>query len=113
MEALLKELVKPELIWREIEKNKTYFANKIEFDGGFQLKPLVSDKMTEEVFCSEWPNKFCGMARSIRNSLSHGKEQHMSSVIAPIAENFDKLRGWGQLMALAAGEVIVYYKASV
>jgi hypothetical protein len=112
MEALLKEVVKPELIWREVEKNKDYFSSRIDFDGGFQLKPLISEKMTEEVFCSEWPTKFCSLARQIRNSLSHGKEQHMSAVIAPIAENFDSLQGWGEVMALAAGEVIVYYKAS-
>jgi hypothetical protein len=113
MEALLEAVVKWEIVWREVEKNKEYFSSKVDFEGGFQSKPFVIEKVTDEIFRHDWHKKFAGSVRQIRNALSHGKEQHMSSVIAPTDTNFVNLQPWGDLMSVVAGEVVVYYKASL
>jgi hypothetical protein len=113
MNSLLKEVVDPKLIWREVEKNKDYFCKTIEFDGGFILKPLVVEKTTIETFVHDWHDKFNGTIRGIRNALSHGKEQSMSSVIAPTASNFANIQPWTALISVAAGEVVVYYTAAM
>ena len=113
MDALIKDVVNPDLIWREIEKNKEYFCSSIEFDGGFVLKPLVVDKTTSETFKHEWHDKFNKTIRLIRNALSHGKEQSMSSVIAPTPTNFANIQPWAALISVAAGEVVVYYSAAL
>jgi len=109
MDALLRDIVKPALVWRDIEKNKDYFTDTIEFDGGFVRKPLIIDKTTLELFKHDWHDKFNKAIRGIRNALSHGKEQSMSSVIAPTVTNFAKIQPWGNLISVAAGEVVVYY----
>lgn len=113
MEALLRDVVKSDLIWREIEKNKEYFCSTIEFDGGFVLKPLIFEKITREAFNHDWHDKFNRTIRSIRNALSHGKEQSMSSVIAPTPTNFANIQPWAALISVAAGEVVVYYSAAM
>ncbi len=58
----------------------------------------------------KWHSEFNGTIRSIRNALSHGKEQSVSSVIAPTPENFQNIQPWVGLISIAAGEVVVYYR---
>jgi len=113
MDALLKELVDPELIWREVEKNREYFCKAIEFDGGYSLKPLIVDKTSRETFSHDWHTKFNHTIRSLRNALSHGKEQKITTVITPTVQNFSRMQPWTDIMSVAAGEVVAYYNVAM
>lgn len=105
---LISACVKVEIIWREIEANKTIFSRAARFDGGFTLPPLVSKEETLETFSSGGLVKFCDGIRKIRNALVHGKDQATATVITPTAKNMGMLSAWVNLVAAAAGEVVVY-----
>lgn len=47
---LIKTTCKPEVIYKEIEHNKSYFSNKQEFEGGLTLEPFISNDTTLESF---------------------------------------------------------------
>jgi len=112
LESLLRAVVDCRLVWNEIQKHREYFLNPIQFDGGFHLRPLIVEKSTFETFAHDWYSRFAQTIRSIRNALSHGKEQSMSSVITPTYTNFYSLRPWGHLISIVAGEVVVYQKVN-
>ncbi|HTT76463.1 MAG TPA: hypothetical protein VMF50_10845 [Candidatus Binataceae bacterium] len=111
IEALLERCVDPNLIWREFEKNFAFFCETIKFDGGFILKPIVTNTTDAASFGAEaakWHIGFEKNITSIRNALSHGKEQRSSATITPTAANFARLRCWLSPIAVAAREVMVY-----
>jgi hypothetical protein len=113
MQKLLKATVDPKIIWKMINENREYFSKPQDFDGGFRLRAVMSEKETEETFCHNWEGDFCKILRDIRNALSHGKEQTMSSVITPTVSNFEKFLPWVAVASLIAGEVMVYRSASI
>ncbi len=51
MDQLLRDVVDPKLLWREIEKNRDYFLKQTDFDGGFSLKPLIVEKSRNKPLC--------------------------------------------------------------
>jgi hypothetical protein len=110
---LVKEIVDPKLIWREVEKQKVYFARTVEFDGGQTIDALIAERATEDTFCHNWHDGFCDKLRTIRNALSHSKEHIASSVIAPTPSNFDRIQPWLTLISVAAGEVMARPRASI
>lgn len=111
IEALLECCVDPNLIWREFENNLAFFCDTIKFDGGFVLKPIVSKTTDATSFAApaaKWHSGFEKNITSIRNALSHGKEQRSLATITPTAANFARLRPWLSPIAVAAREVMVY-----
>lgn len=108
IDLLLKEVVRPELIFREIEKSIDFFSKRIEFDGGFLLEPIAKKGWKEDDFGVNGLVSFAKTLRYIRNALSHGREQKSVAVIAPTDKNFERLQFWVPLVAVAAGEVVVY-----
>lgn len=50
--------------------------------------------------------------RDIRNALSHGRDQRTSSVIVPSSRNLHYLQPWVNLIAVVAGEVVLYKDAT-
>jgi hypothetical protein len=108
IEALLRRCVDSGLIWREFEKNLAFFCETIRFDGGFVLDPIATKATNATLFAVGWSNAFEKNIRSIRNALSHGKEQRTLATITPTAANFERLRLWLPPIAVAAREVMVY-----
>jgi hypothetical protein len=108
LDNLLKTVVKPELIWREIEPNLKVFSAPWKFDGGFLLQPITKDNWKADDFSVNWIPAFSNAVRSIRNALSHGREQRMTAVITPTTANFQKLQLWISPISLAAREVLHY-----
>jgi hypothetical protein len=109
MDAAIKKMVDPKLIWREIESNKTAFCEKTSFEGGFELSPIVGKpNWTVDDFRAQGISSFVNSIRQIRNALSHGKEHRMSTVITPTKSNFEKLQAWVPLVSVAACEVMIY-----
>ena len=107
-EAVLKETVKPHVLWDEISQNLDSFSTKTEFDGGFVIEPMVGPDWDKEIFSVKGIPIFSGTIRNIRNALSHGRDQRTSKVIMPTSHNFVRLQPWASLLGVAAAEVIVY-----
>jgi hypothetical protein len=108
-EALLRETVKPELLWNEIRENPEAFNQKTSFLGGFQLDALISHDCTEATYLGTRPiENFHRSIRDLRNALAHGKDLRSGGVIAPTAENLEKLRPWVALISVAAAEVMIF-----
>ena len=42
MRKVIEELCDPKTVWKEIENDKDFFSNSIEFDGGFNLTALIT-----------------------------------------------------------------------
>ena len=108
MQALLKGAVDHKLLWREVQKNISAFSKPQKFDGGFEIPEFAKESWKESDFKVHGMTAFATTIRSIRNGLSHAKEERMASVIAPTRENFEKLRLWVPLISIAASEVMVY-----
>ena len=108
IEALLRETVDPKLIWQDLALNTKFFSESTKFDGGFASAPLVKKDWTEADYVVNWVPAFAGTIRSIRNALSHGREQRMTSVITPTTKNFERLQHWVPPISTAAQEVMIY-----
>lgn len=106
--AILKQLVRPECLWKQVKENLQYFSETQVFDGGHQIIPLVKPGWGEADFCAAWHPRVSDTLRSIRNALVHAREARMSKVIAPTAPNLEKLRPWTELVSTAAMEVMIF-----
>ncbi len=113
IDLLLKTVVNPKLLWAEVQKNKGFFSKSHTFEGGFTIDQIVVEKETEETFCNNWHIMFATRIRKIRNALSHGKEQSMEAVISPTPGNYELIQPWYYLISIAAGEVMVYQRATI
>ena len=103
---LLKDAVDPDLLWREINQNRSYFTKEAIFVGGFSLPPLISEDTTQSAFAVNGLTAFATSARHIRNHLSHGRDRTTQTTIAPTIANFHKLEPWVSALSVVAGEVI-------
>lgn len=106
--AVVSHCVSPKVLWPEVEKNKAFFSNETRFDGGFSIKPIISNSENEQTFIVGRIASFSEAIRKIRNTLSHGKDQETAGVILPTLRNFNLLRSWLHLIATAAGEVVLH-----
>jgi hypothetical protein len=108
IEALLRRSVDSKLIWREFENNLSFFCETVKFDGGFVMEPIATKTTSATQFAVNWSSTFERHIRSIRNALSHGKEQRTLATITPTTANFARLQLWLAPIAVAAREVMVY-----
>ena len=108
---LLRDAVDPALLWAEIEKNRDAFQDRVTFDGGYVLDPLINRNHTQEVFVTGGVDRFATMARQIRNQLSHGRDKSTQTSITPTTENFRRLEPWVAAISVVAGEVVTYRHA--
>lgn len=105
--STVRENIKVEVLWREIEAQKEFFATDFDCDGGFCIKALVSSDTTIESFRTKGVDAFARQMRDIRNALSHGKDFPRDGVFRPTKRNLDALRPWAILAEIAAGDVVV------
>ncbi|MFH5926805.1 hypothetical protein [Roseomonas xinghualingensis] len=108
MENLLRNIVDPAVIWREIEQNINYFTAPIQFDGGYELAALIKPNWKVDDFSHQWLPTFPNTIRGIRNALSHGREQRQVQVIAPTKKNAQYLLPWIAPLSVIARDVILY-----
>jgi len=108
LEALLRQIVNPGLIWNEISKKIDLFSKIMHFDGGFEQAAIARSDWDVDHFKVNWCPAFPAAIRSIRNALSHGREQRSGAVILPTVGNFARLQAWVPLVAMAAREVMIY-----
>jgi hypothetical protein len=103
--AVLADIVSPNLIWAEICRNLPAFTEKVLFDGGYELQRLMAPGARETDFSMKL---FGDTLRAIRNALAHGRDQRSAQVIAPTIRNFELLAPWASVASVAAGEIILY-----
>ena len=105
---LIKTTCKPEVIYKEIEQNKTYFSHKQEFEGGFTIEPFISEDTTLETFSAMWHPKTADTMRFIRNALVHGREKRFGKVISPTPKNDILTRPWCCIARRIAEQVVLF-----
>jgi hypothetical protein len=108
LDNVVRESVAPAALWAEISTNLTAFAAETKFDGGLTISPIAKLGWHESDFAINGVASFSGAIRNIRNGLAHGRDQRTSGVITPTAHNAMRLRPWVSLIAVAAGDVMVY-----
>lgn len=109
VDALLREVLKPLRIWRELKNNEGFFTTSTRFEGGVVVEPLLRANGSVEDFTNnKGIQRFSVALRAIRNGLSHGRGEKQSDVITPTTTNFRLLQSWIGPISLAAREVIVY-----
>jgi hypothetical protein len=107
-DAMLKEIVSPRLLWRELAKNKSAFTGETSFDGGFNVKPLFTADRAEASHTEQDVYLFGRVIRDMRNALSHGRDQKTGTTIAPSAKNAILLQPWVGPIRLVASQVLLY-----
>jgi hypothetical protein len=105
---LINETCSPEVIYKEIEQNKTYFSTIQKFEGGFVVEPFISTDTTLETFRPMWETKTANALRFIRNALVHGREKRLGSVISPTPTNDILIRPWCCVVRRIAEQVILF-----
>lgn len=108
IESVVKSTCSLETLWKEIERNMSYFTTKQEFDGGFVIEPLIPENCTEEFFCGNWNPKITTTLRHIRNALVHGREKKSIHVITPTGRNDLLIRPWASIAQCIAEQVIIF-----
>ncbi|ANT61906.1 hypothetical protein AYJ57_15730 [Salipiger sp. CCB-MM3] len=104
---LITETINMELLWTEITRHKKYFCTPTNFDGGYAVKSLITEKDSLETFSNNGVRNTFDRLRGIRNALSHGQDQQTRSVIRPTAHNRRLIRPWLNLIEIIAGEAML------
>lgn len=110
--AVIRDNVNISVLWRELFANFDFYAKPTNFDGGFVLQGIVGPNCQQEDFEPRGHEVFTKAIRDIRNALSHGRDQKTGMVITPTVKNLNLLQPWVNLIAAAAGEVVLYKDAS-
>lgn len=78
--ALIKDAVRPSILWGIIDMHFDFFCERHEFDGGFIVEPLVDKSTSYEDFAINGVENVSTRFRSVRNVLSHGKDYGLAPV---------------------------------
>jgi hypothetical protein len=105
---LMQDVVDPKILWAGIKENLPAFSKDIKFDGGFTLKAIIAPTTKESTFCPKGVENFTKAIRDVRNALSHGRDFKSAAVIMPTPRNLNALQPWVHLIAIAAGQVVLY-----
>lgn len=105
MRKVIEELCDPKTIWKEIENDKDFFANSVEFDGGFNLSALIAKDTTVESWNTMWMPKLYDHLTKIRNCLVHARERRQCNVILPSNNNSRKIRRYLPLISRLAEQI--------
>jgi hypothetical protein len=105
MRKVIEELCDPKVIWKELEHDKEFFSNPIDFDGGFNLPALIAKDTTEETWNAMWMPKLFDNLTKIRNCLVHARERRQCNVILPSNNNNRKIKRYLPLLSRLAEQI--------
>jgi hypothetical protein len=108
LDAIVKEIVPPEALWKEIEPNIECFCHDVQFDGGTILPAFLKADNAREEFLSAGFQKFPGWIRKLRNGIVHAREQRGSGGILPTRANSEKIQPWLAPLCVAAEQIILF-----
>ncbi|WP_198352532.1 hypothetical protein [Sphingomonas sp. MA1305] len=109
---LMQDVIDPKILWTGIKENISAFSKDVKFDGGYVLKAIIAPTTKESTFIPKGVETFTKSIRDIRNALSHGRDFKSASVIMPTSRNLNALQPWVHLIAIAAGQVVLYKDVS-
>lgn len=107
MKKVLEEIVDPKLIWPEIDHMREALSKSYEFEGGFVVKPFISENITMDEWCSSWMPKTFDYFTKIRNCLVHARERRENKVILPTKNNTQKLLVFLPIIRRVAEQVAI------
>jgi hypothetical protein len=110
LEKLLKDFCSWDDIKNEIVCNKEYFSQELEFDGGFRIKALVSEKDTFDSVPKDIIQNIKENVEKIRNVLVHIRESRENKVILPTNKNNALLIPYLYLVQRLAENVAIRYE---
>lgn len=108
LQKLILHTCKPQILFKEINSNKSYFMNKQKFEGGFELEPLISEGFSLDNFKTEWHPKILNNLKYIRNALVHGREKRYGRVISPTDRNDELISPWCCIARRIAEQVVLF-----
>lgn len=92
----------------ELENNIEYFSRKIEFDGGFNLDPIMKNELTG---INQLPDTTIKLIKeniiNIRNCLVHLRESRENKVILPTEKNHDLLTPYLYILRRIAEKIVI------
>jgi len=106
--AVVKQVMDPAVLWREIEPRIGAFSEETQFEGGFRVPALVRRGWSIEDFRTSWSPNLAHSLRKLRNALVHGREARTAKVVLPTKANYERLRPWRELLSVIAAQTILY-----
>lgn len=106
--AVVRQVVDPAILWREIQASIDAFSTDTVFEGGFSLPGLVQRQWSLEDFRTSWNPNLAHSLRKLRNALVHGREARTAKVVLPTRANYERLRPWRDLLSVIASHTILY-----
>lgn len=91
LEKLILDFIEYDDVKEEIKCNAKYYAQDIEFDGGFKIKALIKDEKEAETSSPDILKNLIDRIEKIRNVLVHIRESRENKVILPTPKNSHQL----------------------
>lgn len=107
MRRVIEECCDPDSIWKEVELRSEQLSTTMVFDGGFELKPLISKDISQETWSSMWMPKTFDTFTKIRNCIVHARERRENRVILPTESNTVKLTYFVPIIRRMAEQITI------
>ncbi len=111
LENLLTNYCKVDVLWQEIDANKSFFCKKHVYEGGFTSEQLIREKFTLTTFQENRKEKIAKISdilTRMRNALVHGRDKKQISVIKPGKDNEQNIIGWLPIIRRITEQIIIY-----
>ena len=104
--AVIKLCTEPEQVWPIFEQDENFFCQRLSFEGGFSLDPLLREGWTLEDFRTGGFPRLADSYRKLRNALAHGRRA--ADVIQPTVGNARLLEPWIEALRITASNLILF-----
>ena len=107
MKKVLEEHCSPDVIWKEIEHDKGFFTADLSFDGGVEIKSLITHEVSKDTWRTMWTPKLFDHLTKIRNGLVHARERRETKCILPTKRNNRIIKRYLPIMERLAGQLAI------
>lgn len=112
IEKVFETQVDHERLSSAIRCNLPYFSADLQFDGGFNLPAICSNKWEpkDAKECKDLSRRVANSLRKLRNAIAHSRESRNSNSIAPTLANQDRLFPWLYPLSIIVTSLMIYDK---
>jgi hypothetical protein len=107
IQKVIEEDCDPRILWRDVNENIQYFSQKVLFEGGVEIPPLISSEITEDEWPTVWMPKTFNNITNIRNCIVHARERRNSNSIIPTITNSEKIIPYLALIERIVEQIII------